>query len=65
MLLDISFVENALSLPIFEPLTVTCIQQLTGIMVACLRLALSVKGTHSNMSTSTGQYNLKFKIIYN
>lgn len=54
MLLDISFVENALSLPIFDPLTVTCIQQLTDIMVACLRLALSVKCTHSNMSTSTG-----------
>lgn len=54
MLLDITFVENALSLPIFEPLTIVCLQQLTSIMAACLRLALFVQGIHYNTLTSTG-----------
>lgn len=50
-----TFVENALALPIFEPLTVVCLQQLTSIMAACLRLALFVQSVHNNSSTSTGQ----------
>lgn len=54
MLLDITFVENALALPIFEPLTIVCLQQLTSIMSACLRLALFVQGIHYNTVTSTG-----------
>jgi len=56
VLLDITFVENALALPIFEPLTIACLQQLTSIMTACLRLALFVQSIHYNTSTSTGQF---------
>jgi len=55
-----TFVENALALPIFEPLTVVCLQQLTSIMAACLRLALFVQSIHNNSSTSTGQLDFKF-----
>lgn len=53
-----TFVENALALPIFEPLTIVCLQQLTSIMAACLRLALFVQSVHNNSSTSTGELNL-------
>lgn len=56
VLTDITFVENALSLPIFEPLTIECLQQLTNIMVACLKLALFVQDFHYNTSTSTGWF---------
>lgn len=63
MLLDITFVENALALPIFEPLTIVCLQQLNSVMIACLRLALFVQGVHCNTSTSTGQ--LTFNLILN
>jgi len=55
-----TFVENALALPIFEPLTVGCLQQLTSIMAACLRLALFVQSVHNNSSTSTGELDFKF-----
>lgn len=66
MLLDITFIEKALALPIFEPLTVACLQQLTSIMTACLRLALFVQGIHYNTSTSTGQIQLKkYNILLN
>lgn len=54
MLTDISFVENALALPIFEPLTIECLQQLMSIMVACLKIALFVQDFHYNTTTSTG-----------
>jgi len=55
-----TFVENALALPIFEPLTVVCLQQLTSIMTACLRLALFVQSVHNNSSTCTGQLDFEF-----
>lgn len=54
VLLDITFVENALALPIFEPATIVGLQQLTSIMAACIRLALFVQGIQYNNSTSTG-----------
>jgi hypothetical protein len=57
VLLDITFVENALALPIFEPLTIVFLQQLTSITTTCLRLALFVQGIHCNNSTSTGKFN--------
>jgi len=55
-----TFVENALALPIFEPLTVVCLEQLTIIMAACLRLALFVQSVYNNSSTSTGELDFKF-----
>lgn len=58
MLLEITCIENALTLPIFEPLNIVCLQQLTTVMTACLKLALFVQGFHCDISTSTGQFNL-------
>lgn len=56
VLLDITFVENALALPIFEPLTIMCLKQLTSVMIACLRLSLFVQGFHYNTPISTGKF---------
>lgn len=64
VLLDITFVENALALPIFEPLTILCLKQLTSIMTACLRLALFVQSIHHNTPTSTGWFNFKLCVYY-
>jgi len=52
--LDITFVENALALPIFEPLTIECLQQLTSIVVGCLKLALFVQDFYYGIPTSSG-----------
>jgi len=60
--MDMTFVENALALPIFEPLTVLCLQQLTSIMAACLKLALFLQSVHNNSSTSTGKLDFKFSL---
>ncbi|XP_026807089.1 E3 ubiquitin-protein ligase UBR4 isoform X1 [Rhopalosiphum maidis] len=65
VLLDMTFVENALALPIFEPLTIVCLQQLTSIMAACLRLALFVQSVHNNSSTSTDSINIEDDVMWN
>ncbi|VVC25973.1 Hypothetical protein CINCED_3A011321 [Cinara cedri] len=65
VLLDITFVENALALPIFEPLTIISLKQLTSVMIACLRLSLFVQGFHYNTSASTDGINTEDDVMWN
>ncbi|XP_050533339.1 E3 ubiquitin-protein ligase UBR4 [Daktulosphaira vitifoliae] len=65
MLLDITFVENALMLPIFEPLTGGCLQQLTCIMIACVKVALFAQGINYNTTSSDNNSSNEEDILWN